>query len=145
MSDVLPRVQASQGVALWRFIACCHHASYDRVPIRRLHTAAFLPFSRTNHLHLRSDSSTCGQQGSPHSRRFQIPEPVACSRVAVLVERTLLGGQRAEQPIEQKEADAKVPVHQSRIIQHSVMDIVQPSAALKPAFEYRIAFHPEIL
>jgi hypothetical protein len=63
----------------------------------------------------------------------------------VLVERTLLGGQRAEQPIEQKEADAKVSVHQSPVIQHSVMDVVQPSAALKPTFEYGIALHPEIL
>jgi hypothetical protein len=74
-----------------------------------------------------------------------MPESVPCSRVAVLVERTLLGGQCAEQPIEQKEADAKVPVHQSPVIQHSVMDVVQPSAALKPTFEYRIALHPEIL
>ena len=52
-----------------------------------------------------------GQQASPYSRRFQIPESVPCSSVAMLVEGTLLGGQRAEQPIEQKEADAEVFVH----------------------------------
>src|SRR6266852_6679467 len=92
LSDVLPRVQTSRGWALRRFIACCHHVNCDCLAIRRFHAAALLSFSWSNHLRLSSDTSTCAQQGSPRSRRFQVPEPLPSCSVTVVVEGPLLGG-----------------------------------------------------
>ena len=62
-----------------------------------------------------------------------------------MVEGALLGGQRTEQPVEQKEADAEVLVHQSGVVQHPVMDVMPLSCAPEPSLENRIALHPEVL
>jgi hypothetical protein len=52
-----------------------------------------------------------------------------------VVEGALLGGQRSEQPVEQKEADAEVLVHQSAVVQHPVMDVMPLSCAPEPSLE----------
>src|ERR1700730_542220 len=71
----------------------------------------------------------------PRPLRFHIPESLHCGRITRVVEGALLGGQRTEQPVEQKEADAEVLVHQSAVVQHPVMDVMPLSCAPEPSLE----------
>lgn len=57
----------------------------------------------------------------------------------------LHGRHGAEEPVEEGETDAEVLVHQSLVVEHPVMDIVEISRPAEPAPYHWHALHPEAL
>jgi len=69
-----------------------------------------------------------------------------CGRaVAMPVERTVLPRKRAENPVEQEKSNAEIAVHAPLIVQHMVVNVVQPARLQKPDPQQRSSLHPKIL
>jgi hypothetical protein len=54
------------------------------------------------------------------------------------------GGQRAENAVEKKKADAKIGVHAAGAIDAVMMNVVKAPGASKPSVDQGRASHPEI-
>lgn len=62
-----------------------------------------------------------------------------------MIKRRLNRSHGAEQPVEESEADAKVLVHESLIVQDSVMNVMEIARPAEPVSEDGRAFHPKTL
>src|SRR4029077_19786288 len=56
----------------------------------------------------------------------------------------MAGGQGPEDPVEKKEADAKIGIHVARAVNAVMMNIVKAPCASEPAVDQGHTSHPEI-
>src|SRR5580765_252240 len=72
-------------------------------------------------------------------------KPLLGSAKTNLIECRLSSRKRAEDPVEQKESDAEVLVHQSLVVQYVVVNVMESARRKEPALEQSVPGQPEAL